>query len=133
MKVMRYPKTIVLGGALISNPSEAQCQAAGYELYTEAELAAMAQEQATASQEHEAFVEGLRDVYRAAVHKFCEIAGIESVDKFEDASVITTCIENANAVQDVIKALGLTQAALAIQNAITELRRKDGDDAWERI
>ena len=27
----------------------------------------------------------------------------------------------------------LTQAALALQNIITELRRKDGDDAWERL
>lgn len=133
MKVRQYPKTIVLGGMLISNPSAAQCQAAGYELYTEAELSAMAQEQATADAEHESFVEGLRDAYRAAVHKFCQIAGLEQVDKFEDATVIVSCIENANAEQDVIKALGLTQVALAIQNAITELRRKDGDDAWERI
>lgn len=133
MKVRQYPKTIVIGGMLISNPCAEQCQAAGYELYTEAELSAMEAEQATANAEHEAFVEGLRDAYRAAVHKFCQIAGIDLVDKFEDASVITTCIENANTEQDVIKALGLTQAALAIQNAITELRRKDGDDAWERI
>ena len=121
------------------NPTAEQCRAAGYELTAnkpqdviDAEHAA-AQAQAEQQAAHDALVEGLRAKYRQTCNGFCRLAGIEVVDKFEDESVITTAIEAANATENYTLALQLTQLAMALQFAITELRRKDGDDAWERI
>jgi len=94
-----------------------------------AEAAQQAQEQAA----HDALVEGLREKYRTTCNGFCQLAGIEAVDKFEDESTITAAIEAANTAENYTLALRLTQMAMALQFAITELRRKDGDDAWERI
>ena len=121
------------------NPTPEQCRAAGYELNVnkpqdviDAENAA---EQALAEEHaaHDALVEGLRAKYRQTCNGFCQLAGIEVVDKFEDESVITTAIEAANTAENYTLALRLTQLAMALQFTITELRRKDGDDAWERI
>ena len=46
---------------------------------------------------------------------------------------LAAAIEAANTAENYTLALRLTQLAMALQFAITELRRKDGDDAWERI
>jgi len=75
----------------------------------------------------------LRQDYRNAVAQFCTVAGIPVVVKFEDTSAMLTAIETANAGGNVQQILVLTQLALTLQNVITELRRKDGDDAWLRI
>lgn len=137
--VTEWPKNIKTGGGLICNPSPEQCREAGYELAVnkpqelldaEAEEAAR---QAQAQAEHEVLVEGLRAKYRQMCNGFCQLAGIEVVDKFEDESVITAAIEAANTSENYTLALRLTQLAMALQFAITELRRKDGDDAWERL
>ena len=124
---------------LTYNPSPEQCREAGYEL-----LANRPQELIDADADAEcraaearasadALVSALRQQYRQSANAFCQLAGIEVVDKFGDASTVATEIEKANAGEDTGKALRLTQLALAMQNLITELRRKDGDDAWERI
>ena len=133
--VDQWPRVI----GMTVNPTAEQCRAAGYELTAnkpqeviDAENAA-AQAQAEEQAAHDALVEGLRTQYRQTAAGFCMIAGIEPVEKFEDATIISAEIEKANAGEDVMKALRLTQAALALQNIITELRRKDGDDAWERL
>ena len=133
--VDQWPRVI----GMTVNPTAEQCRAAGYELVAnkpqeviDAENAA-AQAQAEEQAAHDALVEGLRTQYRQTAAGFCMIAGIEPVEKFEDATIISAEIEKANAGEDVMKALRLTQAALALQNIITELRRKDGDDAWERV
>jgi hypothetical protein len=133
--VNEWPRVI----GMTVNPTAEQCREAGYELTAnkpqdviDAEQAAI--EQAAQEQvAHDALVAGLREQYRRAANAFCVAAGIDVVDKFEDATIITAEIEKANAGNDMMKALRLTQAALALQNIITELRRKDGDDAWERI
>ena len=133
--VDQWPRRI----GLVYSPTPEQCRAAGYELNAnkpqdmiDAENAA-AQAQAEEQAAHDALVEGLRAKYRQTCNGFCQLAGIEVVDKFEDESVITTAIEAANAAENYTLALRLTQLAMALQFAITELRRKDGDDAWERI
>ena len=133
--VDQWPRVI----GMTVNPTAEQCRAAGYELVAnkpqeviDAENAA-AQAQAEEQAAHDALVEGLRTQYRQTAAGFCMIAGIEPVEKFEDATIVSAEIEKANAGEDVMKALRLTQAALALQNIITELRRKDGDDAWERL
>ena len=133
--VDEWPRVI----GMTANPTAEQCRAAGYELTAnkpqdviDAENAAIeqaAQEQAA----HDALVEGLRVKYRQTCNEFCQLAGITVVDKFEDESVITAAIEAANAAENYTLALRLTQLAMALQFAITELRRKDGDDAWERL
>ena len=133
--VNEWPRVI----GMTVNPTPEQCRAAGYELTAnkpqdviDAENAA-AQAQAEQQAAHDALVEGLRVKYRQTCNGFCQLAGIEVVDKFEDESVITAAIEAANTAENYTLALRLTQLALALQFAITELRRKDGDDAWERI
>ena len=133
--VDQWPRRI----GLIYSPTPEQCRAAGYELNVnkpqaviDAENAAI--EQAAQEQSaHDALVEGLRAKYRQTCNGFCQLAGIEVVDKFEDESVITAAIEAANTAENYTLALRLTQLAMALQFAITELRRKDGDDAWERL
>ena len=133
--VDQWPRVI----GMTVNPTAEQCRAAGYELTAnkpqdviDAEQAAIepaAQEQSA----HDALVEGLRAKYRQTCNGFCQLAGIEVVDKFDDESVITAAIEAANTAENHTLALRLTQLAMALQFAITELRRKDGDDAWERL
>lgn len=137
--VNEWPRVI----GMTVNPTPEQCRAAGYELTAnkpqdviDAENAAAqerAQEWAEEHAAHDALVEGLRAKYRQTCNGFCQLAGIEVVDKFEDESVITAAIEAANTSENYTLALRLTQLAMALQFAITELRRKDGDDAWERI
>ena len=133
--VNEWPRVI----GMTVNPTAEQCRAAGYELTAnkpqdviDAENAA-AQEQAEQHAAHDALVEGLRVKYRQTCNRFCQLAGIKAVDKFEDESVITAAIEAANTSENYKLALRLTQLALALQFTITELRRKDGDDAWERL
>lgn len=133
--VEHWPRVI----GMTVNPTAEQCRAAGYELVAnkpqeviDAENAA-AQAQAEEQAAHDAMVEGLRVKYRQTCNGFCQLAGITVVDKFEDESVITAAIEAANTAENYTLALRLTQLAMALQFAITELRRKDGDDAWERL
>lgn len=133
--VNEWPRVI----GMTVNPTPEQCRAAGYELTAnkpqdviDAENAA-AQERAEEQAAHDALVEGLRAKYRQTCNGICQLAGIEVVDKFEDESVIAAAIEAANTSENYTLALRLTQLAMALQFAITELRRKDGDDAWERI
>ena len=133
--VDQWPRRI----GLIYSPTPEQCRAAGYELNVnkpqdmiDAENAA-AQAQAEEQAAHDALVAGLRAKYRQTCNGFCQLAGITVVDKFEDESVITSAIEAANTAENYTLALRLTQLAMALQFTITELRRKDNDDAWERI
>lgn len=136
IKVLAWPSSISTPDGIVCNPTPEQCAAAGYELIvppTAEEIAARTAERERAAAELKARVEALRAAYRSAANRFCQIAGIPVVDKFEDETTVQTAIEAANAAGDMAQALGLTQLALALNNAITELRRKDGDDAWERI
>ena len=133
--VNEWPRVI----GMTVNPTPEQCRAAGYELNVnkpqdviDAENAA-AQALVEQHAAHDALVEGLRAKYRQTCNGFCQLAGIEVVDKFEDDSTITTAIDAANTAENYTLALRLTQLALALQFTVTELRRKDGDDAWERI
>ena len=137
--VEHWPRVI----GMTANPTAEQCRAAGYELTAnkpqeviDAEQAAIeqaAQAQAEQQSAHDALVAGLRAKYRQTCNGFCQLAGIEVVDKFEDESAITAAIEAANTAENYTLALRLTQLAMALQFAIAELRRKDEDDAWERI
>lgn len=133
--VNEWPRVI----GMTVNPTAEQCRAAGYELTAnkpqeviDAENAA-AQSQAEQQAAHDALVERLRAKYRQICNGFCQLSGLTVVDKFEDESVITAAIEAANSSENHTLALRLTQLAMALQFTITELRRKDGDDAWERI
>ena len=124
---------------LTVNPTPEQCREAGYELAANKPQDVIDAEREQAQHEeaeqaaHDALVEGLRSKYRQTCNGFCQLAGIEVVDKFEDESVITAAIEAANTSENYTLALRLTQLAMALQFTITELRRKDGDDAWERV
>jgi len=136
MIVREWPKTIETADGIICNPTPGQCRQAGYELFvppTAEEIAEQERIIAEQLQAHTAEVEALRTDYRNAVAQFCTVAGIPIVAKFEDTTAIRTAIETANAGGNVQQILGLTQLALTLQNVITELRRKDGDDAWSRI
>lgn len=133
--VDEWPRVI----GMTVNPTPEQCRAAGYELNVNKPQDVIDAEAARAAQrmrefeEHEALVDSLRAKYRQTCNGFCQLAGIEVVDKFEDESVITAAIEAANTSENYTLALRLTQLAMALQFTITELRRKDGDDAWERV
>lgn len=136
IKVLHWPSTIIVDGGIVCNPTPEQCAAAGYELVTPPTAEEIAAQQAArdkAAAELRARVETLRAAYRASTNRFCQVAGITVVDKFEDEAAIQTAIEAANAAGNMAQSLALTQLALALNNAIGELRRKDGDDAWERI
>jgi len=136
MIVNKWPETIKTEGGIICNPTPDQCIAAGYELHiplTAEELAERAAQAQEAESIRMAEIEALRAQYRATVNAFCLLSGIPVVDKFESAQTVADAITAANAGGDIQQIMGLTQAALFIQNLITELRRKDFDDAWDRI
>lgn len=127
-----WPTSVMTDRGLECNPSPERCRELGYELAvppTAEEIAQRAQVEA----ERVAVIEGLRTKYRDAVHRFCVLAGLVVVDKFENENVMQQAIETANGQGDFQKSLGLTQLSLAILNAINELRRHDGGDAWARI
>lgn len=146
MIVNEWPKTIATADGIICNPTPEQCRQAGYELAvppTAEEIALMeaqkAQEEAERVRQNEiaqaqwlAEVEGLRQDYRILCNQFCQVAGVPVVDKLEKSAVKTE-IEKANAGGNSQQILSLMQLAMALDSAITDLRRKDGDDAWERI
>ena len=141
--VTKWPTVLHTDAGIVCNPTPEQCRAAGFELAvppTPEEFAAQAAQAAEAAAAQErmasllaAYVDALRTAYRDACNQFCVLAGLPVVNKFEDASTVMAAIEAANAGEDTMKALKLTQLALRLDNLITELRRKDGDDAWERI
>lgn len=136
MIVNEWPKSIATADGIICNPTPEQCRQAGYELAvppTAEEIAEREAQRAQEEAERVAVIEALRQDYRNAVAQFCTIAGLPIVNKFEDTSAMQSAIVTANAGGNIQQILGLTQTALALQNIITELRRKDGDDAWERI
>ncbi len=136
MIVREWPKTIETADGIICNPTPEQCRQSGYELFvppTAEEIAEQERIERERIEAHTAEVEALRQDYRTAVAQFCTVAGIPIVAKFEDTTAMRTAIETANAGGNVQQILGLTQLALTLQNLITELRRKDGDDAWSRI
>jgi hypothetical protein len=136
MIVNEWPKTITTEAGIICNPNPEQCRAAGYELSvqpTPEEIEQQAALQAAQEAAHMEAIEDLRKDYRFAVERFCMLAGIQIVSKFEDEEIMKAAIESANAGGNIQQILGLTQLSIAIQNSIIELRRKDGDDAWQRI
>jgi len=150
MIVNQWPTHINVEGGIICNPTPEQCRQAGFELFVPptaeeiaeqerieaerlAEIERIKAENAVCESDRLAKVEILRDNYRSLVARFCQVAGIETVTKFEDETVIMREIEKANGEQNITKSLGLTQLSIGIKNAIDELRRKDGFDAWEKI
>jgi len=132
-KVREWPKSIQVDGGVTVNPSPEQCRRSGFEVYTPEELADIDRSASEAEMDRVSVVDALRGKYRLAARAFCGTAEIGEVDKFEDAEIISGEIEKANLAGNSEKALRLTQLALSLQNLITELRRKDGDDAWDRI
>ena len=133
MIVAKWPESIRTENGIICNPSPEQCREAGYELYVQPPTPEQIAEQAAAEAARVAVIEALREQYRQTCNGFCQLAGLTVVDKFEDESVITAAIEAANTAENYTLALRLTQLAMALQFAITELRRKDGDDCWDRL
>jgi hypothetical protein len=136
MIVNQWPTHINIDGGILCNPTPEQCRQAGYELYVQPTAEEIAEQERLIREQmeaHTAEVEALRTDYRNAVAQFCTVAGLPIVAKFEDTTAMRMAIENANAGKNVEQILGLTQLALTLQNLITELRRKDGDDAWSRI
>lgn len=134
--VKQWPTSINTDVGIICNPSPEQCRANGYELEPEKTVEQINAENAAAEQaesERLAIIEKLRNQYRDDVHSFCVLAGLQVVNKFEDETAIAQAIEAANNSGNIALSLGLTQLALRIEHGINELRRKDGDDAWERL
>lgn len=70
-----------------------------------------------------------RQSYRDTTHQFCTLAGIAIVDKLDTPQIQIT-IQSAGTGP---LALPLTQLAFALYVQIGDLRRLDGDDAWDRI
>lgn len=136
MIVNSWPTTIETADGIICNPTPEQCKQAGYELaipLTAEEIAQIESQATQVESERIAAIESLRQDYRDAVAQFCTVAGVPVVTKFAGASDMKTIILKVNAGGDLQQIIGLGQLTDAIQNAITELRRKDGDDAWDRI
>lgn len=136
MIVQEWPKTISTPDGIICNPTPEQCRQAGYELAIAPTPEEIARRQAQIAQEEAERLEAinlLRTLYREAVAQFCQLTGREVVTKLADESAIADAINQANAQGNFQLSLGLTQIGLRLQHLITELRRKDGDDAWARI
>lgn len=76
-------------------------------------------------------INALRSSYRNCMHNFCELAGIDIVDKIENPSVMIEIINNSEG--DIKQQLFML--SMQIKFCLDELRRPslDGDDAWDRI
>jgi hypothetical protein len=71
----------------------------------------------------------LREQYRQATHQLCAVAGVELMDKLtvpEAVALVQACTAPEQAI-------AATQLSLMIYVLVSDLRRKDGDDAWDRI
>lgn len=138
MKVVySWPVKITLEDRTIFNPSPEQCQEAGYRLYTPEELqdredALEAQRLLLeeAEQKRMAEVMTLRAQYREITRQTCEALDIEPLDKFESFIEIQ---QLGATVSDPLVLGKVMQLALALLACDTDLKRKDGDDAWDRI
>lgn len=140
IKVHKLPQSVVIDGKIIYNPDQAQAEAAGYQLYTSADLEALEAERVSRTQslqaEEEARtqkIEDLREAYRNAAHTLCALSGVPRVDKFPTVIDVEAMVLAANDSEAMDRIIGVTQAALALQATLSELRRYDGDDAWHRI
>ena len=136
-KVRQLPTSITLpNGDIIINPSEEQCNAAGIYLYTPEELQQLEQQELQRQQEaqqteQQRYMEilGLRDAYVAVVHAMCDLAGVTRVNKIEDDTGVEA-LQAQVAPEDQGAFMAL---ALKLLYITVDLRRADGDDAWERI
>ena len=70
-----------------------------------------------------------RQSYRDTTRQFCSLASIPVTDKL-DTPQVQLAIQSAGTGS---LALPLTQLAFALYVQIGDLRRLDGDDAWDRI
>lgn len=157
--VAKWPDSLPTDGGVTFHPTPEQCRAAGLELIANqpppppptaeqiaaqqaAEAAAASNQQVQAAawsnQQAAAMAAGaartnailsLRKAYRDTTHQFCSVAGLTVADKL-DTPAIQTAIQAAGTGPT---ALPLTQLAFALFVTITDLRRLDGDDAWDRI
>lgn len=135
--VYEWPKRIWLNDRTIFNPSPEQCKEAGYRLYTSEELqdhedALEAQRLLLekAEQTRMAEVLTLRTRYREITRQICEALDIEPMDKFESFAEIQ---QLGSSVSDPVVLMQVMQLALALLACDTDLKRKDGNDAWDRI
>lgn len=75
-------------------------------------------------------VEAVREQYRAITRTICQLAGVAVVDKFDSVGAVADVVMQYGMGEN---ALQLTQYALFLKATLDELRRMDGDDAWERV
>ena len=114
-------------------------QQAAEQAIADAQAAALASqqaaEQATTAQEaivaaHDASVAAIREQYRGITRTICQLAGVAVCDKFATVGGVADVVMQYGMGDN---ALRLTQYALFLKATLDELRRMDGDDAWERI
>lgn len=105
--------------------------------YTAEEIAdqqAQAEAQRTADAQAEAVraatIEAMREQYRQITRTICQLAGVAVCDKFATVGGVADVVMQYGMGENVIP---LTQYALFLKATLDELRRFDGDDAWERI
>jgi hypothetical protein len=147
--VNEWPNQIVTSDGSTINPTPEQCREAGYELESNrppptaeeiaAEQAAVAEaeqqanEQAAQLEQMElarlAAIQAIRDSYKQATQQFCGIAGLPIADKL-DTPDIEAAIQVAGTSPT---ALPLTQLAFKLYVTINELKKLDGEDAWDHI
>lgn len=77
-----------------------------------------------------ATIEAMREQYRQITRTICQLAGVAVCDKFASVGGVADVVMSYGMGENVIL---LTQYALFLKATLDELRRVDGDDAWERI
>ena len=93
-----------------------------------------AQRKATADLKAATIAE-LRAKYIATTHQLCAVCGITQQDKL-DVPDIEAAVQSVNvaAIQGGIdNRIAVTQLCIALDIIITDLRRIDGDNAWDKI
>ena len=155
--VAQWPDRVAVEGGVSFNPTPEQCRSAGYELEVNrpvvpavqapqlssneiaqaaaaivaaqaAAAAAAAQIEADIAAKSNGLIQ-LRMNYSSATTQFCQIAGITVTNK-----LLAQQVEDAvTAAGDTPASIMLLKLAFKLFTQITDLRRMDGDDAWERL
>ena len=136
--VNQWPTQLATSDGVIYNPTPEICRDNGYELEsnrpppTPEEIAAQqAAQQAADKLAQDALdrLNAMRQSYRNIANQFCTVANIPIVDKLDIPTIQNALIT----IGQGPNALMASQLAFELYVQINELRRVDGDDAWERI
>lgn len=127
--VSECPKQIGTVDGTIYNPTPEQCEAAGYILGVDPQIAVIASQVAAKEVERQRGLQDLRDTYADATGQLCRMAGIPVVRVLtmsQVQAVVMQLLPGSNAAT--------VNALLTLMTACeNKLCREDGNDALDRV